>query len=262
MRIYADVNRLPDNPAAEVASVILQVAPSPSVGTHTPANGKFVVDIPDGVFPPSVDMDSRLINPVGDIVEGIYQGLLRAFPGYSNVIYNQLLTSADIDLLDPSATFPHDLGPPVHAWASRFQTGTPTGGTKGVAPGSVAVLAKNLYTTPPRPGVLITKSIDITTPTGGLGAKSFVVYWKVYEMDVTHDVMDHSTGTNTPSIKNWVEVDQNVVEVFISVNNGGGYTPVTRLSPTATCDPGTDVRLAFVNHNSHKVYLTAYAVMF
>ena len=262
MRIYADVNRLPDNPAAEGSSVIIQVAPSPPVGTLTPANGKFVVDIPDGVFPPRVDMNSRLINPVGDIVGGIYQGLLRAFPGYSNVVYNQLLTSADIDLLDPTATFPHDPGPPVHSWDSRFQTGTPTGATKGVAPGSVALLGENLHTTPPRPGVLITKNIDISASTGGLGAKNFVVYWKVYEMAVTDDVMNYSTGTNTPAIKNLVEVDQNDVEVFLSVNNGGGYTPVTRLSPTVTCDPGTDVRLAFVNHNSHKVYLAAYAILF
>lgn len=262
MRIYADVNRLPDSPASETESVIIQVAASPPVGTLTPANGKFVVDIPDGVFPPRVDMSSRLINPVGNVVEGIYQGLLRAFPGYSNVVYNQLLTSADIDLLDPAATFPHDPGPPVHTWASRFQTGTPTGGTKGVSPGSVAVLAENPYTTPPRPGVLITKNIDISALTGGLGAKNFVVYWKVYGMSVTHDVMNFSTGTNTPAIKNLVEVDQNEVGVFLSVNNGGGYSPVSRLSPTATCDPGTDVRLAFVNHNSHKVYLAAYAILF
>lgn len=262
MRIYADVNRLPDNPAAETASVILQVAPSPPPGTYTPANGKFVVDIPDGVVPPGVGMASRLINPTGNIVGSIYQNLLRAFPGYSNVVYNQLLTSADIDLLDPTATFPHDPGPPVHSWPSRFQTGNPTGATKGVAPGSVAVLGENPYTTPPRPGVLITKNIDIASLTGGLGAKNFVVYWKVYRMTVTDDVMDFSTGTNTPAIKNLEEADQDDVEVFLSVNNGGGYTPVTRLSPAVTCDPGTDVRLAFVNHNRQKVYLTAYAVMF
>ena len=262
MRIFADVNRLPDLPAAEVSSVILQVAPSPSVGTLTPINGKFVVDVPDGVFPPRVTTDSRLLNPTGEIVTGIYQGLLRAFPGYSNIIFNQLLTSADIDLLDPAATFPHDMGPPVRTWDSRFQTGTPTGPTKGVAPGSVAVLGENPYTTPPRPGVLITKNIDISSPTGGAGAKNFVVYWKVYRMTVTDDVMDFSTGTNTPAIKNLEEADQDDVEVFLSVNNGGGYTPVTRLSPVATCDPGTDVRLAFVNHNRQKVYLTAYAVMF
>ncbi len=262
MRIYADVNRLPDNPAAETSSVIIQVAPSPSVGVLTPANGKFVVDIPDGVYPPVVSMASRLINPVGDIVAGIYQGLLRAFPGYSNVVYNQLLTSADIDLLDATATFPHDPGPPARTWASRFQTGTPLGGTKGVAPGSVAVLAENPYTTPPRPGLIITKNIDISALTGGLGAKNFVVYWKIYEMSVTDDLMDFSTGNNLPVTRNLVEVSQDEVDVYLSVNNGGGYTPVTRLSPCVTCDPGTDVRLAFVNHNSHKVYLTAYAILF
>lgn len=262
MRIFADVNRLPDIPAAETSSVIIQVAPSPPVGTLTPVNGKFVVDIPDGVFPPSINVDSRLINPLGDVVTGIYQGLLRAFPSYSNVVFNQLLTSADIDLIDATATFPHDMGPPVRTWGSRFQTGTPTGLLKGVSPGSVAILPENPYTTPSRPGVMITKNIDISAATGGAGAKNFVVYWKVYQMSVTDDVMDFTTGTNTPAIKNLVEVAQDDVEVFLSVNNGGGYTPVTRLSPTVTCDPGTDVRLAFVNHNPYKVYLTAYAVMF
>lgn len=258
MRIYADVNRLPDVPVNETESVIIQVAPTPPVGTYSPVNGKFVVEVPDGVPMPRIDVDSRLINPVNNVVDPVFQGLLRAFPPYRHVVYNALLTSADITLLDPLATFPFHPGPPAQSWPTRFQTG---GGT-GLAPNSVALLPENPHGAIPHPGLIITDTIDIGPATGGVGANSFVVYWKVYEMSVTDDVMDYSTGTNTPAIKNLVEVNQNEIECFLSVNDGGGYTPVSRLSPCVTCDPGTLIRLAFVNHNPFKVYLAAYAVMF
>jgi hypothetical protein len=261
MRIYADVNRLPDLPVNETDSVIIQVSPTPPVGTYTPVNGKFVVDIPDGVVPPTINETSRLINPLNNVVDPIFQGLLRAFPGYRNVSYNPLLTSTDLALLDTTATFPFNPGPPVQFWSTRAQTGR-VGVPAGVAPNSVAMLAENPHPNPPRPGLLITDTIDIGPATGGVGANNFLVYWKVYTMMVTEDVMDYSTGINSPALKNLVEVQQDIVDVYLSVNDGGGYTPVTRLSPCVTCDPGTLVRLAFVNHNPTKVYLAAYAVLF
>lgn len=263
MRIYADVNRLPDNPVAETDSVILQVAPSPLVGVSTPINGKFVVDVPDGVFPPRVTEASRLIDSssAGYLMGEIYENLRRSFAGYPHVVYNPLLTSSDVGELDPAATFPFDPGPPAQSWPSRYQIGRAVA-PAGVAPNSVAVLPENPYTTPPRPGVLITDTIDVGPSTGGAGANNFVVYWKVYATNVTHDVMDYGTGGNSPAIKNLVEIPQDSIEVFLSVNDGAGYTPVTRLSPCVTCDPGTLIRLAFVNHHPYKVYLTAYAVLF
>lgn len=266
MRIYADVNRIPDNPALDTSSVIIQVAPSPAVGASTPINGKFVVDIPDGVVPPRVTIDSRLIDTAppapGNYVTGeIFENLRRAFAGYDHVEFNPLLTSADVGLLDPTATFPFDPGPPAQFWSSRCQLGRSLG-VKGTVPNAVALLPENPHTNPPRPGVLITDTIDIGPATGGAGANNFIVYWKVYTMAVTDDVMDYGTGTNTPAIKSLVEVQQDIVDVFLSVNDGAGYTPVTRLSPCVTCDPGTLIRLAFVNHNPFKVYLAAYAVLF
>ena len=263
MRIYADVNRLPNLPASETSSVIIQVAPSPAVGVSTPINGKFVVDIPDGVYPPRVTEASRLIDTSSpDYITGeIYENLRRAFAGYPHVVYNPLLTSADVGLLDPTATFPFDPGPPAQSWSSRCQLGR-AAAPAGVAPNSVALLPENPYATPPRPGLLITDTIDIGPATGGIGANNFIVYWKVYTMTVTDDVMNYGAGTNTPAIKNLVEVPQDLVGVFLSVNDGAGYTPVSRLSPCVTCDPGTLLRLAFVNHNPFKVYLTAYAVLF
>ena len=110
---------------------------------------------------------------------------------------------------------------------------------------------------------MITDTIDIGPATGGRGANNFLVYWKVYRMSVSPDVLDYGSGVNTPTIKNLVEIQQNEVEVFLSVNDGAGYTPVPRLSPVVTCDPGSLVRLAFVNHNPiDKVYITAYAILF
>jgi hypothetical protein len=263
MRIYADVNRLPDLPP-EVSSTIIQVGPSPAIGTATPINGKFVIDVPDGVFPPVVTPDSRLVDttPPNYLVGPLYEGLRRTFPGYNHVEFNQLLTSADVAKLDLAATFPADPGPPVVTWPTRCQTGRGGAAPLGVSPGSVALFHENTHTTPRRPGLLITDTIDISGPTGGLGANNFIVYWKLYTTGVSQDVQDYAGGTNTPAVKYLVETDQSLIECFLSVNDGGGYTPVTRLSPCVTCAPGTLVRLAFVNHSSFKVYLTAYAVMF
>ena len=263
MRIYADVNRLP-NAAPETDSTIIQVAPSPPVGSLTPINGKFIVDIPDGAFPPKVTEASHLISGSSDyIVSDIYENLRRAFPDYRHIVYNQLLTSADITLIDPLATFPYHPGPPAHAWASRFQTGNAVAAPVGVSPGSIALLSENTTTVPPRPGLMITDTIDISAMTGGVGANNFMVYWKIYRMVVTEDVLDYAPGgVNTPTLKNALEIDQDEIEVFLSVNDGVGWTPVPRLTPAVTCDPGTNLRLAFVNHSPiNKVYITAYAVM-
>ena len=263
MRIYADVNRFPDLLAGETSSVIIQVAGTPEVNTVMPINGKFVVDIPDGVTPPVITSASRLLDPSvpPGILPTIYNSLLAQYPAYGNILYNPLLNSSDIAKLDATAVFPWDPGPPIKTWASRFQTGTPLGGTKGVAPNAVAILPENGTTTPVRPGVLITDKIDI----GGvvpLGASAFVVYWKVYQMSVTNDVMNYTSGVNTPALKNLIEVDQSLIDVFLSVDDGVGYTQVSRLTTVSTGAPGTDVRLAFINHTNSKVYIAAYAVMF
>ncbi|OHD80637.1 MAG: hypothetical protein A3J97_05910 [Spirochaetes bacterium RIFOXYC1_FULL_54_7] len=264
MRIYADVNRFPDLLAGETSSVIIQVAGTPEVNTATPINGKFVVGIPDGVTPPVITSASRLLDPSvpPGILPTIYNSLLAQYPTYGNILYNPILNASDIAKLDATAVFPWDPGPPIKTWSSRFQTGTPLGGTKGVAPNSVAVLPENSTTTPIRPGVLITDKIDIAAYTGGLGASSFVVYWKVYQMSVTNDVMNYTSGVNTPALKNLIEVDQDILDVFLSCDNGVGYTQASRLATVSTGVPGNDVRLAFINHTRSKVYVTAYAVMF
>jgi hypothetical protein len=266
MRIYADINRLPDA-GAEPDLVIIQVAPTPAVGSApVPINGKFYVDIPDGVSPPAITAASKLLGGASIIPE-IFTGLLSKFPKYSFVRSNTLLVSADVAALDLAATFPASAGPPPVAWTTRAQVGRGAGpGAVGLAPNAVAILAQNNTTSPVRPGLLITDTIDISADIPA-GASELVVYWKIHEYGVTSDVMDYdspSPGTNTAAIKQLSEVNQSPAdfEVYLSTNDGTGYSLVSRLIPCAVCGPGTLIRLAFVNKSTTKRYLASYAILY
>lgn len=267
MRIYADLNRLP-NAGIESASVIVQVAPTPPVGSPpVPSNGKFYVDVPEGVFPPPVNVGSRLLGPSPtNLVPTIFNGLLRAFPRYSFVKYNAFLIPSDIDALDLAASFPVSEGPPPVKHETRAQVGRGVGVDSGVAPNSVAVLSQNSTTSPVRPGLLITNTIDISADRP-VGTTDFMVYWKIHEYTVTPDVMAYdgpSTGQNEAAIKGLVEVEQSPpdLDVFISTNDGGGYSLVGRLLPISVCDAGTLIRIAFVNRSPTKRYLASYAILY
>lgn len=263
MRIYADISRLPDF-GPEPTSVIVQVAPTPPVGSNpVPSNGKFYVEVPEGVAPPQITVASRLLGGPTSVVDDIFNGLLARFPRYGAVQYNALLTSADVGLLDLTAAFPASAGPPLVRWATRAQVGRAVGPLPvGLAPNSVAVLPQNDTTTPPRPGVLITDTITLAAP-----ASEFLVYWKIHEYFVTSDVMTYdgpTPGVNEAAIKQLIEVPQAPTdfEVHLSANDGAGYTPVRRLIPCAVCDPGTLIRLAFVNKSPTKRYLASYAILY
>ena len=266
MRIYADINRLP-NVGPELASVIIQVAPTPPVGAApVPVNGKFYVDLPEGVAPPRIDLASKLLGPApANIIPAIFDGLLAKYTKFSFVQYNALLVSTDVADLDLTATFPASAAPPV-TWATRAQVGRGAGPDAGLAPNSVAVLPQNNTTTPARPGLLITDTIDISADIPA-GTTEFLVYWKIHEYAVTQDVMTYdgpTPGANEAAIKQLFEVEQSPVdfEVYLSANDGGGYSPVRRLVPCAVCDPGTLIRLAFVNKSPTKRYIASYALLY
>jgi len=254
MRIYADINRFPVlGPFPEPESVIVQVAPTPSVGSPpVPVNGKFYVEIPEGVNPPPIGFSSRLSGPTpANVVPAIFQNLLDRFPSYSSVQYNALLSSADAGLLDSTASLPAALG----GFATRAQI--------SFAPNATAVLAQNGTTVTPRPGVLITDTITLPVP-----KSEFLVYWKIHEYAVSPDVMDYdgpSSGANTPATKGLVEIDQSPADfqVYLSASDGAGYTLVSRLRPCAVCDPGDKIRLAFFNTSTvAKRYLASYAILY
>lgn len=253
MRIYGDTNRVGINPQ----TYVIQVGPTPTVGTSVAANGKFVVDVPEGVQVPD-PMPSTLTA----LLDQVYSGLREGTP-YEFVQYNALLTTADAGLLDPSAVFPYDSGPPLRTWATRAQLGRSGAiSDNGLAPNGVKLLAANTSVVPVRPGVLITDTIDVSADVPA-GVTNFSVYWKLLGISSGDDVMNYGTSENEPVIRSVTEVSQNPsgFEVYASANDGAGYTRVSRLVPVS-CVAGTLLRVAFVNKGTSPVCLIAYAVLY
>lgn len=260
MRIYADVNRL-DETAPEPASVIVQAGGDPPVGSVTVVNGQFVVPVPPGVTLPTLDPLTRLTGP-GTVLDAVYARLLAQYPQYAFIRYNPLLQGVHQDLLSSTATV---TVPGPSTYITRAQLGRYTGGTAdGLAPMGVALLPANTTNMVVRPGMVSTKTINIVGDRP-MGTDQYCVYWQLYGLDCTHDVMDYAPGgPNTPATKLVTEVDPEPagLEVYLSVDAGATYAQIRRLQPFAAAAAGTNVRLAFVNKSGTKLCLAAYAVMY
>lgn len=247
---------------------IVQVEPTPPVGVSTVVNGKYLFEVPEGTTV-EVNEASYILNGLGDVDAGSiitegYENLLRLFPSTDFVRFNPLITADHVAELDLTASF--NDGTDTHV--SRAQAGRGTVGSTGNAANSVAMLAQNDTTTPPRPGVLITDTIDISAETLGLGADAFRVWWRIYRMETSHDVNTvysvGSSGINSPALRRVTEIEQEPPElqVFLSNDDGVTYTQCTKLGEVAFCDKGTSVRVAFKNTGSDKLYIAGYAILF
>jgi hypothetical protein len=257
---------LVDRPSNE----ILQVERSPDIGDAEPINGKYVLEAPAGQV--VIDTSSYVL-PVdgGDFMSLGYAELLARFPMYDNIVFNPLVQDSDVGDLDFTALLDNTTnqvlpGPYTGTFGVRAQTGRELGSQKGLAPNSTTILPPNLTTTPPRPGLLITDQIDISAATGGAGATEFMVYWKVYGFNVSHDIMSSFgifAGVNQPAIRSIEEIEQEPTGLVVAISlDDNDYVPVGRLEPVNFCLPGTLVRLAFTNTSSNKIYLATYALMF
>jgi len=199
------------------------------------------------------------------------QELLARFPMFENIVFNPLLEAGDAADLDPSAVLDNTTNQVIAApftgsFSPRFQTGRGSGPQTGLTPGSTAVLAPNNQTTPPRPGLIITDTIDISAIAPS-GATEFMVYWKVYRYSTSQDIMSSFgvfNGINQPAVRSIEEIDQEAPEIVValSLDDGASFMPVGFLEPLTNCAPSTELRLAFTNTGSDKVYLGAYAVLF
>ena len=243
-----------------VSNGILQVEKTPDVGVATPFNGKYSIVVPDGA---SVAVDSSsYVLPVdgGDVTSLAFASLLAQYPTYGNIVFNPLLTSTDVVDLDLLAALPD--GTTV-----RLQTGRGAGLPLGQAPCSTAILAQNNAVAPPRPGCLISDTIDISVQTGGAGAEDFMIWWQLYDFGTSDDVMSDYGATasqNDPAIRSIYEVDQEPAGLiaYLSNDDGLNYTAVGRLEPVSFCVKGTNLRIAFKNTSSARRYIASYAIFF
>lgn len=246
---------------------ILQVEKTPEIGESTPINGKYIVDVPEGSYV-EVDSSSYVLNAgvidSGSVVSLAFANLLANYPMYDNILFNPLILASDVNDIDLSATVPD--GTSTLSTRAQVGRGSPDP-QEGLSPMSTAILPLNNTVSPSRPGLLVTDTIDITSFTSGVGAREFMVYWKLFEFTTSEDITSNygsTSGLNEPSIKYIVESNQEPVdfEVLLSVDDGSTYYPVGRLEPIAFCNPNVSIRIAFKNESSNKIYVANYAVMF
>jgi len=93
-----------------------------------------------------------------------------------------------------------------------------------------------------------------------------MLWWQVHDFALSEDIhgnFGQFTGVDSPSIKQWVEVEQEPpdLQVLVSLDDGETWEPAGRLEPVCLC-PGTNLRVAFLNFGSAKLYLTSFAILF
>jgi hypothetical protein len=269
MRILVDLG---SHVAGDPQITQVEKVPPRGIDGATAINGKYVIPVPPGMdF--RVDSSDYVLN--GGIVDGgdvssiTYAHLLAAYPMFGHVYFNPLLTADHVSELDLAATFkdqsstPPD--PPTY-YPTRAQTGR-FGGLAGQMPTHTALLAQNGTLTPPRPGILISDLIDITTPTGGVGADEFMLYWTLYDFTVSDDVAaDHGllTGQNAPAIRQVIEADPEPsgFSAYISTDDGANWCEAGLLEPLPYTEKTTAFRVAFKNTTASKIYLASFGVLF
>ena len=251
---------------------IVQVERTPESGLAGATNitGKYAIPVIKGVeFP--VDTSSYVLDGGGDVNGGdvssiSYAHLLAMYPTFGNVYFNPLLTANNVDEIDFMAEFRDDFTPPnVYMLPVRVQTGRPPAflipGPAGQMPTHTALLPVNDTGTVQRPGLLITKEIDLTTYAPD-GADNFMVYWKLFDFHTAPDVVNGSQ--NDPAVRSILEPDQEPMgfAAYLSPDDGATWCEVGLLEPVGFCDKTKKIRLAFVNRSPNKVYVATYAVLF
>jgi hypothetical protein len=239
---------------------ILQLEKTPEIGIPHTFNGRYSIPVPDGA---AFSTDDLPPTPTPqDIAALAAAGLLAQFPMYDNIAYNFLLDASDVADIDLAGTGPT-------GQITRVNIGRGVGpGPTGMFPNMATLPPQNSRVAPPRPGCMVTEVIDITVPTSGAGADEFLVWWHLYTFQTTDEVVSDFgifSGANQPCEKSILEEDPEVgdLDVYISHDNGATWTgPIGRLEPTDLTVFDTDVRLAFLNTGTNRIYLAAYAILF
>ena len=245
-----------------------------NLSDKTAVNGRYALAFPDGV---SFEINSNsYVLPVdgNDLSSRGFAELLAKYPMFGHIHFNPILS--DQDLLEFSANDAWiDPNVPAVNNYPRFQTGRAASGVDdGNSPVSTALLSTNNTVTPSKPGLIVTDPIDISnfvgTVSSGGGTDQFMVYWKIFSFQDSHDILSRKAAfgkhgeLNQATLKQMIEVDQEPADlsVYISIDNGITWFRVSRLQVISFCCKVDNFRLAFVNTGDEKVYLANYAVLF
>jgi len=251
---------------------LIEVGKSPELGEQMLVNGRYLLPVPEGsdldIEPGAKVISDDLANPYApeSLVFQAFEGLLAQYPMYGNIVYSPNILPEDVEDYDLGAGLT-EVGPPMLAHKSRAQLGRVPGPQEGNAAGSTLVLPQNNTVDPPRPGLLITDTLDIAPFVDDCGADEFMVWWLITTIDTTEDIMTDfgfQAGTNEPALRvfNFIEQEPDGLDVLLSVNDGAAYFKVHRLEPIAFCEPASKLRLAFLNRTDQKYRILGWAIMF
>jgi len=99
------------------------------------------------------------------------------------------------------------------------------------------------------------------------GTDEVMMWWKVNRMSVTEDQGYTQATTpmgNSPAIKSLQEIDAEDpdLRVFVSVDNGAWWYRIPYLEPIDLINAGTQLRVAFLNLGTDKIYVEGFCVLF
>lgn len=271
MRIHASVATSPPR--------ILHARSDQPEGEVTTLNGQFILPVPPGTAVEVTSLSYITPQDGGSIPGLIASELLIRYPMYDHVLYDFLLEATDIagydlgpGVVSPTAANVTPAGPP---WAAlipspngaRCQIGRGAGpGPTGTAPGSAAILPKNTAKAAPNYGHLVTVLNDIA-PVSPTGTDDVMMWWFVTQMSTTTDILHGfgaTLGLEAPALRQMTDLDQELADLYCYVSNDDGVTwfLASYLTPTDLTVAGTNIRVAFVNASTNKVYLLGWALLY
>lgn len=152
-----------------------------------------------------------------------FAALLASAPRYTHVVFDDLATAALWDTADVDIRG----GVGVHiAYVDPLDTATS------------------------KKGRLQTDTIDVSAD--GL-FDDFAVYWDLYTLT--------RTGERTSQVV-YARADPDLVDVFVSNDDGATYTQVTHLTPEVLGSSGNQLRVRFENPSGQRYYLGSVAVLY
>jgi hypothetical protein len=99
------------------------------------------------------------------------------------------------------------------------------------------------------------------------GTDEVMMWWKVNRMTTTEDQGYTQATTphgNSPAIKSLTEIDaeDGHLWVYASVDNGASWYHIPYLEPIDLINAGTELRVAFLNTGTDKIYVEGFCVLF
>lgn len=173
-------------------------------GNTSPVNGNFVIRVSD-----SLDIQPELVTDLNDLLTLKYTEVLAAYPGFSNIIYDDMLDPTGVDTTNSSGVLLGDRG-------------------------SIS-LAPSQLTAPPEPLL----QMNVVTVGGAPG--ECVVVWELYSISLDNP-------RNGRLVRSYTEEDPSDLSAYISWDNGSSWNIVTSgsLLNIPLANQGTQMILQFL----------------